>query len=57
MDYFNNVYYLFLGLESGNNVAVHLGVRKISGLIKKIYICVPNLKVLWVWNDMKVSNY
>jgi len=29
MDYFNNVFTTFLGLESGNNIAVIWGVRKL----------------------------
>ncbi len=45
MDYFNNVLTAFLDLESGSFVAIYGGSE--SSQITK---------VLWVWNDMKVSN-
>jgi len=42
MDYFNNVFNTFLGLESGNYIAVWW-LRKLSDYIKIILICVPKM--------------
>jgi len=41
MDYFNDVFTTFLGLESGHYIDVYGGIRKFSDFIKNILICVP----------------
>jgi len=56
MDYFNHIFTTFLGLESGNNVAVYGGVRKLLDLIKISSFVVWRWKVFgtswgWVIND------
>ena len=43
MDYLNNVFTTFLGLESCSYVAVYRGVRKLSDFIENILICVPKM--------------
>jgi len=55
MDDFNNVFTTFLGLETGCCIAVNGGIRKLLVFIKNISICVLKMKVLWVWNDMRVN--
>jgi len=42
MDYFNNVFTTFLGLESCNDVVVYGGINQ------SILICVLEMNVLWV---------
>jgi len=47
MDYFNNVFTTFLGLESGCGVALYGGIRKLFDFIKILFICVMKInKVL-----------
>jgi hypothetical protein len=40
MDYFNNAFTTFLGLESGNYVAAYGWFRKLSDFTKNVFICV-----------------
>ncbi len=41
MDYFNDVFTTFLGLESCNDVVVYVWFRNLSDFIKNILMCVP----------------
>jgi len=43
MDYFNNVFTTFLGLESGYDIDVLGGIRKLLDFFKNILIFVPKL--------------
>ncbi len=55
MDYFNDVFLTFLGLESVSFIAVYRGEETTSDLIKNILICVPKMnKDIQVLNDMRV---
>ncbi len=57
MDNFNYGLTIFPGFDRGSYVAVYWEVRKLLDFIKDILICVWRwTKVLWVWNDMRVSN-
>ncbi len=56
MDYFTDVFTMFLSRDRGNILAV-FGGSELSDFIKNILICVQRwTKVLRVWNDMRVSN-
>jgi len=40
MDYFNDVFNTFLGLEIGYDIAVYRKVRKLTDFIKNMLVCV-----------------
>jgi len=42
---------------SGSCVAVYEGKELISDFINNIFICGVKVKILWVWNYLRVSNY
>ncbi len=57
MDYFNNVFTTFLGLECGSCIAVCAGSESSRISSKYLHLCFRRwIKILWVWNDMKVRN-
>ncbi len=57
MDYFNNLLDTFLDLDRVRTLAVY-GRSESSRIISKIswFVFRSWTKVLWVWNDMRVSN-
>ncbi len=55
MDYFNDILTNFLGLEHGSYVAVYAASES-SRILSKISLFWRWMKVLRVWNDMRVSN-
>ncbi len=58
MDYFNDVLTTFLGLECYVSVVLLSmeGQKALRLHPKYLNLCSEEEKVLWVWNDMKVSN-
>ena len=57
LDYINDLFNNFSGPASLGHLAAYGGVRQGSDFIKNILICVPKMKVLRGWNNMRVSNY
>ncbi len=56
MDYFDDVFHTFLGLDSAISLAVNGIVTSLSVFIQNILNCVLKTKLLHVWNDMGVSD-
>jgi len=43
MDYFNNVFTIFLDLKRSNDIAAYVWFRNLSDFMKNILICVPKM--------------
>ncbi len=57
MDYSDDAFHTFLGLDSVIYLAVNGTVTNLPGFIQNILNCVPKTnKALRVWNDMGVSD-
>ncbi len=57
MDYFDDVFHTFLGLDSVIYLAVNGTVTSLPVFIQNILNCVlKTMKLLRVWNDMGVSD-
>ncbi len=56
MDYFNDILATFLSLDRVSILAFYGETESSRKFIKNILICVMKMKVLRVWNDMRVSN-
>ncbi len=57
MDYSDDVFHTFLGLDSVKYLAVNGTVTRLPVFIQNILNCVPKMnEALWVWNDMGVSD-
>ncbi len=55
MDYFNDVLTTFLCLKHGSFVAVYAGSERFNQIFEFVFRWWT--EVLWVWNDMRVTNY
>ncbi len=57
MNYFDDGFHTFLGLDSIIYLAVNGTVTHLPVYIQNILNCDPKTnKLLWVWNDMGVSD-
>ncbi len=57
MDYFTDLFAVFLDLDRVNYIAMYGRVRELSDFIKNVLICVLKMNRSYrIHNDMRVSN-
>ncbi len=57
MDYFTDLFAVFLDLDHVNYIAMYGRVRELSDFIKNVLICVLKMNRSYrIHNDMRVSN-